>query len=561
MIHTGERVVVGVTPAAECRARARLLNAFEQAYPVRFEARDPGAVAGLQALIAFPTADGDHLLPATLPCLRYRAHERELGTVQDVSLAQHPVLARALRGARLTEARAGDVCAGDVGADELRRGEVALATISGVPVWRARTDGVAERHDVLIAPQELGEHDALRSRLAPARCLAVLALSQFVRNLTAERDFQTSGIRAAFVIDDPNLRRPTYGHIDYAQLAASAAAHDYHVSIAMVPLDGRRFHADTVRLFARQARRLSLCIHGNDHLRDEFGAPRTVVEARVPAAQALRRSVAFERRTGLTIDRVMVAPHERLGEAAAQALLACGYEGFANSRSYPWLHPGHDLPWLSRPQDAGPLVGWRSAEVVAGGLPALLRLDFRHPREELVIRAYLGQPLIMYGHDDLLRGGPGELERAAREIGRLGDVRWLSLASIARSSLATRRRGSTLEVRMLGRRIAFDVPEGVREVLVDSRVVREPGSSPITVTGPVLDSGDDAATGHTRLVVAAPGRVHVMLHHQVDPTTVSVPPTSMRALVRRVAAQTRDRTRSRRTRPWRPSPPLGQGSQ
>jgi hypothetical protein len=537
MPQTGEGAVVGVTPARERTRRARLFDAFEQAYPVRFEARDAGAVGGLDALLRFPGAD-DHLrLPAQLPCLRYRGEERQGAVAQEVSLAGHPSLARPLRGARLTEANAGE-CASRA----LQRGDV-LASVAGRPAWRLEMPGGVAHHEVSVAPAELRDGQALRSRLAPSRCLAVLALTQFLRNLTADRAWRAPGTRAAFVIDDPNLRRPTYGHINYANMAASAAALGYHVSIAMVPLDGRFFHRDAVRLFRRNSRHLSLCIHGNDHSRDELWRPRSLAEGRVPAAQAIRRSIAFERRTGLTIDRVMVAPHERLGEATAEALLACGFEAFSSSRPYPWLDSADDLPWLSRPLHGSPLVGWRSAELVGDGLPALLRLDFGHPREELVIRAFLGQPLIMYGHEDLLRGGAGELERAAHEIGRLGDVDWQSLGAIARSSVATRRRGSTLEIRMLGRRVSCCVPEGVDELLVDTHLVRRSRSTRLRVLGPGRCERNDGTSAATRLLVDRPGRIELVLDHELDPLTVPAPRPSVRSVARRIAAEGRDRTR------------------
>jgi hypothetical protein len=542
MPQTGEVTVVGVTPARERSRRRRLFDAFEHAYPVRFEGRDAGAVGGLDALVCFPSASHHHRPPAHLPCLRYRGEEREGAVVREVSLAEHPALARPLWGSRLTETHAGECSAG-----VLERGDV-LASVAGRSAWRLQTARGVAHHEVSVAPAELTERDALRSRLAPLRCLAVLALTQFIRNVTADRAWETPGIRSAFVIDDPNLRRPTYGHIKYAELAASAVALDYHVSIAMVPLDGRFSHGDAVRLFRRHARNLSLCIHGNDHSRDELWRPRSLAESRVPAAQAIRRSIAFERRTGLTVDRVMVAPHERLGESAADALLACGFEGFSSSRPYPWLDSAHDLPWLSRPADDSSLVGWRSAELVGTGLPALLRLDFGHPREELVIRAFLGQPLIMYGHDDLLRGGTGELERAVGEIGRLGDVRWQSLAGIARSSVATRRRGSALQVRMLGRRVSFCVPEGVDELLVDTHLVCKSPSTRLRAIGPVRCEQQDGTTEGTRMVVERSGRIELVLDRELDPLTVPAPPPSLRSIARRIATEGRDRSRPKLSR-------------
>jgi len=200
----------------------------------------------------------------------------------------------------------------------------------------------------------------------------------------------------------------------------------------MVPLDARCAHPRAIRLFREGAAHLSLCIHGNDHDGPELGRPRKDAEAMALLAQALRRIEAFERRTAVAVDRVMIPPHERLSEAMARALLACGFRALATTRPYPWVADTPERFWLERPPEAGPLAAWGPVDVVAGGLPVLLRASFlRHPREDLVLRAFLGQPLILYGHHDLLAGGPDALAQAAAEIDRLGDVRWRSLGAIA----------------------------------------------------------------------------------------------------------------------------------
>ena len=130
---------------------------------------------------------------------------------------------------------------------------------------------------------------------------------------------------------------------------------------------------------------------------------------------------------------------------------------------------------------------------MAGGLPVLLRADFAlHPREDLVLRAFLGQPLILYGHHELLREGPSALTEAAAAIDRLGDVRWSSLAEIAGASIAQ---------------------------LVPTS---EPGAPPSSAVAP-------------------------------DPATIALQPRRLRPVLRRVAAEAEVRTRaalaSRRDRP------------
>jgi hypothetical protein len=280
-------------------------------------------------------------------------------------------------------------------------------------------------------PDELEAGEALRERLRPGRSRALLELARFLRALTAPGP--ASPLHAAFVIDDPNLRRPRYGHIDYARLLDDARAHGYHVAIAMVPLDARLAHARAEKIFREGARNLSLCVHGNDHDGPELGRPTSEIDALTLVAQALRRTAAFERRTGLAVDRVMVPPHERLSEPVARALRTCGFAAVSTTRPYPWVADTLERHWLARPPDAGPLAAWGPVDLVAGGLPVLLRAEFNHPREDLALRAFLGQPLILYGHHDLLAEGPDALAEAAAQINRLGDVRWCSLGTIARA--------------------------------------------------------------------------------------------------------------------------------
>jgi hypothetical protein len=341
--------------------------------------------------------------------------------------------------------------------------EVVLATLDGAPAWTLKQPGAsvqqpsprddarhhhvadssaqwpgpcegAPHHRVASAPAELGAKEALRERLRPGRCLALLALAHFLAELSAQVRPPAPPLSAAFLIDDPNLRRPRYGHLDYAALLRHARLHGYHLAVAMVPLDARLAHARAIRLFREGAAHLSLCVHGNNHDGPELGRPRDDAQAMALLAQALGRIAAFERRTGIAVDRVMVPPHERLSEAAARALLASGFEAVATTRPYPWVADTPEQFWLARPPEAGPLAAWGPVDVVAGGLPVLLRANFeRHPREDLVLRAFLGQPLILYGHHDVLAQGPEALATAAAQINRLGDVHWRSLAQIART--------------------------------------------------------------------------------------------------------------------------------
>lgn len=457
------RLRIGVLPSAEHARRGRLWSALEQAYAVSFEGRAAEALGELDAVVALRSDAAGQVTRTGLPGLI--AHGEETPARRGaIELARSPVLACPLRGARLSEAHAVTL---PHDLPQATAGEV-LATLDGAPAWTLPGEPAAALHHVGCAPAELDEGEALRERLQPGRCLALLALVQFLRNLVAgaqasddlgaasgtdcdpgaaprptgaaprptgavPRPTGDPPLRAAFVIDDPNLHRPRYGHLRYAELLRDARAHGYHLSIAMVPLDAWFADPRVARMFREGAERLSVCVHGNNHEGPELSRPDTPEAGVSLARQALRRIAAFERRTAVAVDRVMVPPHEQISEPMARALVACGFQGLCTTRPYPWLATTPQMSWLVRPPEAGPLAGWRPADVVAGGLPVLLRADFAlHPREDLVLRAFLGQPLILYGHHELLRGGPAALAAAAAQIDALGEVRWESLGQIAR---------------------------------------------------------------------------------------------------------------------------------
>ncbi len=163
---------------------------------------------------------------------------------------------------------------------------------------------------------------------------------------------------------------------------------------------------------------ISLCIHGHAHRRNELERFRSVAEARRDLSRALRRVGKLESRSGLRIDRVMVAPHERCSPVATEAMRRLGFEALVIDRANPWRF---------RPPAEKPLAGWDLAEFVSGGLPVFRREGFGVPLEDLTLRAFLGQPLVLYGHHDDLSEGPERLAEIAARINRLGDVHWTSL--------------------------------------------------------------------------------------------------------------------------------------
>ena len=223
--------------------------------------------------------------------------------------------------------------------------------------------------------------------------------------------------------------------------------------MAMVPLDAAFAHKKAVRTFHEHSDTLSLCVHGNDHTRQELLATDHESACRALAAQALRRVSAFERRTGLHVSRYVAPPHGVCSEPMARVWARFGMEGICCARPQPW-----DPRGASAEQ---PLAGWIPANHVAGGLPRFSRYPLDSLRAEIILRAFLDQPIILAGHHQDVADGLDVLRETARLCRGLGVADWGPCEPIGRQNFSTRRRGSSLDVWSLANLIDVDIPNAV----------------------------------------------------------------------------------------------------
>ena len=293
---------VGVVSPEDFERRAHLFDVLEAVFPVRFEPRAAGSWRDLDAVIACPGNTED--LPHWLPTFAAQAEPRQGSRSETVvQLSESRALDRRLRGAVLTESTAPATAAWELGGGET------VAVWDDRPAWSLDSDGCHYR--VALAPEPLQEGVPLLSLLRPGRFLSLLPLIHFLRQV-APSPWQPPPIRAAFLFDDPNLHWRTYGHIDYRVLAEQSRAGGFHVAFATVPLDGWLVHAPTARLFREASRQLSLVFHGNDHRRAELGRVESIPEGVRLVRRAVRRVERFERRTGVSVARIMAPPHGRV---------------------------------------------------------------------------------------------------------------------------------------------------------------------------------------------------------------------------------------------------------
>ena len=158
---------------------------------------------------------------------------------------------------------------------------------------------------------------------------------------------------ASIIIDDPLLRE-NYGFLNYRKLLSLMDRHNFSTTIAFIPWNYNRTDEGIAALFRERPDRFSLCVHGCDHTRSEFGATdATYLENKVKLATA--RMVEHEKRTGIPFDRIMVFPQGVFSNEAMEALRKNRYLAAVNTEATPVNGPiTSDLPFFlrHRPEDA-----------------------------------------------------------------------------------------------------------------------------------------------------------------------------------------------------------------
>jgi hypothetical protein len=527
------RKSVGVLPASAVEDKRRLFGALEEAFPVKFEGL--ARVSPTQ-----PEPDGLLVLgrsrtapPESIPSLTLLSDgEIPFEPGAEVEFMQDRSVARPLRGRRLQ----GHVA---VAGDRPGEGDRVLANATGQPVWWSCA-GPRWAQVSTTSPEELGERELLRDMLRPGRFMGLVPLLHFLREVAGELNWDEQPLRASFVVDDPNLHWPSYGYLDYSQLVAHADRYGYHVGLATVPLDGWLANRRAVSLVRDNPNALSLLVHGNDHSPQELGRLLHEREAEVALAQALRRVHAFERRAGVTVQRLMVPPHEACSMTALKAMCRLGFDAACIARR----HPGGARERAPAPTD-WPLRKWHATDLIDGALPVLPRYLIHRPRDELVLRALLGQPLILFGHHWDLADGLDPFAEAAGYVNGLGDVRWGSAGWIAGRCFLSRREGRTLVVQMHARRMALEIPLDVS--LLRVRVPCSWGESSrlqVHGNGNALPPGAGAQADSEELPVR--GGTHLTLElipqRTVDPDGVGGHMPVLWPAGRRALVEARDRT-------------------
>jgi hypothetical protein len=530
--------IVAVFPSPEFEMRRRLFGAFEALYGLRFIGIEAEQLPAMEIAIIFASE-----LPTVPPAngceanwLVYLGNNiAPADKKSSVAFANVEQIDWRLRGRSMSESKIFQFQS--IAALPT---DVVMATRDLEVLWiRRRRNGLSV--DLVgTGLEELGPNEVLRNQLKPGKFFPALVLTHFLRDAFGESIWTPPPPRAGYIIDDPNLHATTYGYIDFGELARHAKKHNYHIAMAMIPLDGWFTSRSAAQIFKEHSEWLSLLIHGNNHTKRELAQEISPDAIRAMLAQSLARIERFEKSSEISVSRVMVPPHGACYEPTMIEMRRLGFDGMTlNHRDQRTLG--------AAPQPVTRL--WEPADLMAGGFPAVHRIELTEwrddPRfrEEVILYAFLGKPLILYGHHGDFISGFDLLAETAAQINSFGGVRWGSHSEIFSSNYLTRRKQGTFHVKLLSNHAKVRIDRGVE------RLVIEPGIGLDSALVPMLrwPHGAESLTQPVVIKLAENGsdreqviEFRVTYRDKSDLSNVALG-FNPRARLRRILAEGRDR--------------------
>jgi len=409
-----------------------------------------------------------------------------------------------------------------------------LAEIGETPVWAVDRTAGRESHFVGIDLPPFGSDDFFHVHFRATRWFAMVPLLHFLRQLLGSEGWQIPEPRATFIIDDPNLHHRSYGYLDFETLVKHAEAHNYHATVATVPLDAWYFNRDVATLFREHSQNISLMMHGVNHIPDELARDYSDQDALVLLAAGLRRIAEFERRSGLKVARIMAAPHGAFADFIADPMLRLGYEaGCVSIGSL--IHWNPDKPW---PTDLGLPI---AQALGRQALPVFHRVGTNEV--DVRLSAFLGHPVIIATHHHDYVSHFTRIESLAKIVNQISDPRWMSIQDISRTNYVATVESDVLCVKPYSRRLTIPLSEDLKAL----QIAASPFCPETTLDLHEMRMNPQQVADGRALcrceIINNEIQISIPPHNPVDYETVDPMPLGLWPVARRLLAEGRDRAK------------------
>ncbi len=414
--------------------------------------------------------------------------------------------------------------------------EFVIAEAHGQPIWLQSRSNEYLCYRVGAGLPTFSKEKYFFKYLNSRRFMEMVPLIDFVRKVSSHDGWRTPPLRACFMFDDPNLHFQTYGCLHFQKLIDHAKQNSYHVAFATIPLDGWFIDKRAAQLFREEGAYLSLLMHGNNHLRNEFARDWSEMERITQLSQALRRIQRIEKKAGVKISRVMTSPHGATSEDILKDMAKLGFESAC-------ISPG-SLRLGNPDEDKVKMVGLNIVDLF-GGFPVIGRFRLDSSNEnEILLSAFLNKAIVPVGHHYDLAKGFDLLEKFASIINSLGNVQWGDMTMISRPNYLLFPKAELLKVRMLSRKVSIAIPNGVRKLSVERPWIKNEYNEALLCNVNSVNKTIFSDQNEALIPVEAGSVVSLTSLHpgQLDPYAISAPRAHPWAIVRRILAECRDRT-------------------
>jgi hypothetical protein len=523
------KIRVAVAPATEYELRRRLFDMLSSRLEVSFEPHMPGEYQGLRGLLAL-TGAAEAARDASLrniSCYEVILSQPIPVAAQSaITFASSAAVHRAFRGTTLGDSSL-------INFSPVPDSFESLARVGEETIWAVEQQGHQEHHRVGVDIPVFAEKDFFHNHFRERCWFATVPLLHFLQRLLGADGWPAPEPRASFIIDDPNLHHRSYGYIDFEKLAKHAAAHNYHATIATVPLDAWYFDRKVVDLFQTHKKHISLMMHGVNHVADELARPYDQQDALGLLATGLRRIANLESRSGVAVARIMAAPHGAFAEFMADLMVRLGYEGACVSIGS-LLRWNREKLW---PADLGFSVAQPLGSL---GFPVFHRIGLSET--DVRLSAFLGHPVIVTLHHQDCVSNFARLESMANTVNSIDTVRWMGIEEVSKTNFVSKVQNETLHMWPYSRRLALPLITEITGVevcsspycggfTIDLRNHRRDGTEVAVHNKPARHS----ISNNTLEIFFPPS--NAVDYRQVESRSAGVWP-----VVRRILTEARDRT-------------------
>lgn len=249
-----------------------------------------------------------------------------------------------------------------------------------------------------------------------------------LRYAAGEECWRPCNAYASVIIDDPLLREK-FGHLKFESLRGLADQSTFHASIAFIPHNFRRSSSRVTRMFNEDAAHLSICFHGNDHTKAEFGSTdRAFLSSLLSNAE--ERMKLHQELTGLRCDKVMAFPQGSFSIEAMEVLKSHNFCAAVNRVR----HPVGQKTTLTIGELAQPAV------LRYGDFPLFIRNPIDEIRDhDIAFDLFFGRPILIGEHHDVFKNPLALVEVVARINSLAPGVHWSNLESLVCESILMRK--------------------------------------------------------------------------------------------------------------------------